>query len=75
MITWAIFAIAFVLGTVAIYLRGPMRQTVYMHPTPDSTSTRQYRDKAGVCFAASPREVACDEQAKELPVQAKLSPQ
>ncbi len=73
MIVWTVFAVAFVLGTVALYFRGPLRQTVYMHPTPDSAASRQYRDKAGTCFTAVPREVPCDESAEDIPVQAKFS--
>jgi hypothetical protein len=75
MLSWATFAVAFVLGMIAIYLGGPMRHTVYMHPTPESAASRQYRDKAGMCFAASPQEVPCDGRANDIPVQAKLSPQ
>jgi len=49
-----------VLGIAGIYFIKPEGTTVFKYPTPENVGKLTYRDKNGVCYQYSGKEVNCD---------------
>jgi len=54
------FVIGVVLGVAGIYFLKPEATIVYKYPTPDNVGKLSYKDKNGVCYQYSGKEVNCD---------------
>jgi len=52
--------IGLVLGVLGIYFLKPESNIVYKYPTPENTGKLTYKDKNGVCYKYSGKEVNCD---------------
>ena len=55
-----------VLGIIGIYFLKPEAMIVYKYPTPDNSGKLTYRDKNGVCYKYTGKEVNCDANEAKL---------
>ena len=54
------FLLGLGLGIAGIYFLKPESTIVYKYPTPDNVGKLSYKDKNGVCYQYSGKEVNCD---------------
>ena len=55
-----------VVGIIAILCIKPQKEVVYKYPTPESAGKVVYKDKNGVCYKYSSKEVSCDKNESRL---------
>ncbi len=55
-----------VIGVVAILMIKPEKEVVYKYPTPQNAGKIVYKDKNGVCYKYSSKEVNCDSNESRL---------
>ncbi len=55
-----------VVGIIAILCINPQKEVVYKYPTPESSGKVTYKDKNGVCYKYSSKEVSCDKNESRL---------
>lgn len=60
------FAIGIVIGIVAIMFIKPEMNVVFKYPTPENCGKVVYKDKNGVCYKYSTKEVNCDKNESKL---------
>lgn len=53
------FLVGMAVGLGIGYMMPPLSTKVTLHPTPDNAGDVLFRDRAGVCFGFSPKEVSC----------------
>lgn len=54
------------LGIVGIYFMKPQETIIYKYPTPENVGKLTYKDKNGVCYKYSGKEVDCDKNETKL---------
>ena len=54
------FLIGIALGIAGFYFVKPQEMVVYKYPTPDNAGKVSYKDKNGVCYSYTAKEVGCD---------------
>ena len=60
------FVVGIVLGIVGIYYFKPQETVLYKYPTPENAGHITYRDKNGVCYKYTAKEVDCDSNQAKL---------
>jgi hypothetical protein len=60
------FIIGIILGVIGVYYIKPLQTIVYKYPTPDNAGKITYKDKNGVCYKYSSKEVNCDSNQSRL---------
>jgi len=60
------FLLGLVLGIGGIYFIKPETTVVYKYPTPENVGKLSYKDKNGVCYQYSGKEVNCDKNDGKL---------
>jgi hypothetical protein len=55
-----------VIGVIAILMIKPEKSVVYKYPTPENAGKIVYKDKNGVCYKYSSKEVSCDSNESKL---------
>ena len=55
-----------VIGIIAILCINPQKTVVYKYPTPESAGKVVYKDKNGICYKYSSKEVSCDKNESRL---------
>jgi hypothetical protein len=55
-----------VVGIIAILCINPQKEVVYKYPTPESSGKVTYKDKNGICYKYSSKEVSCDKNESRL---------
>jgi hypothetical protein len=55
-----------IVGIIAILCINPQKEVVYKYPTPESAGKVVYKDKNGVCYKYSAKEVSCDKNESRL---------
>ena len=60
------FLLGLVLGIAGIYFMKPEATVVYKYPTPENVGKLAYKDKNGVCYQYSGKEVNCDKNDGKL---------
>jgi len=58
--------IGIVIGICAVVFVKPEHKVVYKYPTPASCEKNVYKDKNGVCYKYSAKELDCDKNEKRL---------
>jgi hypothetical protein len=58
--------IGLVIGVVAVLLIKPQENIVYKYPTPETSGKLTYKDKNGVCYKYTAKEVDCDKNESRL---------
>ncbi len=58
--------IGLVIGVVAVLLIKPQENIVYKYPTPETSGKLIYKDKNGVCYKYTAKEVDCDKNESRL---------
>jgi hypothetical protein len=58
--------VGLVIGVVAILMIKPEKEVVYKYPTPQNAGKVVYKDKNGVCYKYSSKEVNCDSNESRL---------
>jgi len=64
-----IFLISLGIGLFLVYISQPTPEIVYKFPTPDNVNKTVYKDSSENCFKYEAKEVKCDGNEKETPVQ------
>ena len=60
------FVLGVVLGVVGIYFLKPEATVVFKYPTPENAGKVTYKDKNGVCYKYSAKDVSCDANEAKL---------
>ena len=60
------FITGLIIGVIAILLIKPQKNVVYKYPTPENAGKVIYKDKNGVCYKYSAKEVDCDKNESRL---------
>jgi len=55
-----------VIGIIAIMFLKPEQNIVFKYPTPDNCGKVLYKDKNGVCYKYTTKEVDCDKNQSKL---------
>ena len=58
--------IGLIVGVVAILMIKPQHNIVYKYPTAENAGKIVYKDKNGVCYKYSSKEVGCDANESRL---------
>lgn len=58
--------VGIVVGIIAIFLIKPPQNIIYKYPTPETSGKITYKDKNGVCYKYSAKEVDCDKNEARL---------
>ena len=58
--------VGIVVGIIAIFLIKPQQNVIYKYPTPETSGKITYKDKNGVCYKYSAKEVDCDKNEARL---------
>lgn len=59
-LVWWAFILGIVLGFFGIYYVQPSLTTIFKYPSPDMADKLIYKDKNGVCYKYTTKEVNCD---------------
>lgn len=59
-INWIIVFISFCIGLVIVHYKGPKKQYVEYHPTPENIADKVFKDKDGNCFEIDIEKVSCN---------------
>jgi hypothetical protein len=57
---WWTFLLGIVVGVISVYYVTPAMSTVIKYPTPQEVDKLIYKDKNGVCYQYTTKEVNCD---------------
>lgn len=57
---WWAFLIGLAMGIVGIFFIGPSIVTVLKYPTPELANKLIYKDKNGICYKYTAKDVNCD---------------
>jgi hypothetical protein len=57
---WWTFLLGIVVGVISVYYVTPAMSTVIKYPTPQDADKLIYKDKNGVCYQYTTKEVNCD---------------
>jgi hypothetical protein len=68
-INFYVFVLSFSLGLIYMYLNKNEKQSVFVYPTPENIDNIQYRDLVDNCFEFKSKEVLCDNNVNEIPIQ------
>jgi hypothetical protein len=60
------FLAGLVIGIIAIMFINPEKTIVFKYPTPENCGKVTYKDKNGVCYKYSSKEVDCDKNESRL---------
>jgi hypothetical protein len=60
------FIFGVIIGIVAIFFVQPSKNIVHKYPTPETADKLIYKDKNGVCYKYSAKEVNCDKNESRL---------
>lgn len=63
---WWAFLAGLVVGIVGIYFMKPTMVSTMKYPTPDSVEKLIYKDKNGICYKYTTKEVNCDSNENRL---------
>ena len=58
--------IGIAIGIIAIVFLKPEKKVIIKYPTPVTCDTTMYKDKNGVCYKYSAKEVDCDKNEAKL---------
>ena len=58
--------VGLVIGVIAILFIKPNKNIVHKYPTPESANKLVYKDKNGVCYKYSAKQVDCDKNESRL---------
>lgn len=64
-----IFIISLIIGLLYVYLSVPTPKLIYVYPTPDNIDNIEYVDIANNCYEFTKKEVNCDTNSKNIPIQ------
>lgn len=64
-----IFLISLGIGLFIVYISQPTPEIVYKYPTPDNVNNTVYKDSAENCFKYKAKQVQCDGNEQETPVE------
>jgi hypothetical protein len=59
-IVWWALVLGVVMGIIGIYYMDPSMTTVIKYPSPEMVDKLVYKDKNGVCYKYTTKEVDCD---------------
>jgi hypothetical protein len=57
---WWTFLLGIVVGVISVYYVTPAMSTVIKYPTPQEVDKLIYKDKNGVCYQYTTKDVNCD---------------
>jgi hypothetical protein len=63
--------IGVIIGIIIVFIAKPSKNIIYKYPTPETSSKLVYKDKNGVCYKYSTKEVKCDlneSRLKDFPI-------
>jgi hypothetical protein len=60
------FLAGLVIGFIAIMFINPEKTVVFKYPTPENCGKVTYKDKNGVCYKYSSKQVECDKNESRL---------
>jgi hypothetical protein len=60
------FLAGLVIGIIAIMFINPEKTVVFKYPTPENSGKVTYKDKNGVCYKYTSKEVDCDKNESRL---------
>ena len=63
---WWTFLLGIVVGVISVYYVTPAMSTVIKYPTPQEVDKLIYKDKNGVCYQYTTKEVNCDANESRL---------
>lgn len=63
-INWSIVFISFCIGLVVVLFKGPKKNYVEYHPTPENVADKVFTDKDGNCFEINLEKTTCDSNVK-----------
>lgn len=63
---WWAFLLGVVAGIVGIYYVRPSISSILRYPVPQDIDKLVYRDKSGICYKYSAKEVNCDANENKL---------
>jgi hypothetical protein len=55
-----------VIGIIAVLFVKPQKNIVYKYPTPDTAGKITYKDKNGICYKYTAKQVDCDKNESRL---------
>lgn len=55
-----------IVGIIAILFIKPQQNVVYKYPTPENSGKLVYKDRNGICYKYSVKEVDCDKNESRL---------
>lgn len=58
--------IGIIVGIIGIYFVKPEQNVVYKYPTPENSGKLTYKDKNGLCYKYTAKEVNCDANESRL---------
>ena len=58
--------IGIIIGIVIVFCIKPTKNVVHKYPTPESADKLVYKDKNGVCYKYSTKQVDCDKNESRL---------
>lgn len=58
--------IGIIFGIIGIYFVKPEQNIIYKYPTPENAGKLTYKDKNGLCYKYSAKEVNCDANESRL---------
>lgn len=71
-ISFHIFIISFIIGIIIVYLHNPIKEVIFVYPTPYNNKQIEYKDKSDNCFMFNHEEVECPldkSKIKSIPMQ------
>jgi len=58
--------VGIVIGIIGIYFVKPEHSIIYKYPTPENAGKLTYKDKNGLCYKYTSKEVNCDANESRL---------
>lgn len=58
--------VGIVIGIIGIYFVKPEQSIIYKYPTPENSGKLIYKDKNGLCYKYTSKEVNCDANESRL---------
>lgn len=65
-IVWWSLALGLVIGILGIFCMKPMMVPTMKYPTPETVDKLIYKDKNGICYKYTTKEVNCDSNESKL---------
>jgi hypothetical protein len=63
---WWSFALGLIVGIFGIFFVKPTMATIFKYPTPNECDKLIYKDKNGICYKYTTKEVNCDSNESRL---------